>query len=242
MSENTESQMLQRYNTLIGAVTPLGAAYAPPSPFAALAAMIAQAVAAQAAIDALDEKENAEDAARNARQALYEPLEALASDIYQYCKALGWTENQLADLQSKIRELRGDRAAPRPADDPNTPEDESKTGGSSSQMAFASREGTWSEIVSFLEANGYVSSETGMRLGDLTALRDQMRDANQAVAITSGETGAARQTRDEVFYTGAGNIVQSATLAKNYLRAIHEDTQAWATVRSLDFRIPPRLR
>jgi hypothetical protein len=242
MSENTESQMLQRYNTLIGVITPLGAAYAPPSPVAALAAMIAKAAAAQVAIDALDERESEEDVARDARQAIYEPLAALASNIYQYCKALGWSENQLDGLQSKIRELRGDRAQPKPADDPNTPEDESKTGGSSSQTAFASREGTWSEIVSYLEENGYVSNEAGMKMDDLSDLRDQMRDANQAVATASGAAGAARQTRDEVFYTGAGSNVESAVLSKNYLRAIHEDTQAWATAKNLEFSLPRRLR
>lgn len=243
MSENTEAQILQRLNVLIGVVTPLGAAYAPPDAFAATAHLTAQAAAGQAAIDALDAAEAAEALARNQRQAVFAPAAALGSDVYRLCRAMNWAETDLADLQSNVRELRGGRAVPKPKDNPATLDvDESQTGGSASQKSYASMEANWSEIIAFLNEKGYATTASGMGISDLQNVGDQMRAANLDVASTEGATANARQQRDEVFYTAPGSIVASAQSAKNYLRAVHEDTQAWAAVKDLRFPTPRRLR
>lgn len=243
MSENTETRMLLRYNELMGAVVPMGAAYNPPNQFAAVAHMQSQATLGQSALDALDERESEEEAERNARQLLYSDVERKASDVFQWCRAAGWSEADLADLQSKVREMRGAPSQPKPKDDPDTPDtDESETGGSSSQTSYASLEGHWSEMVAQLTEKGYASTESGLKLSELTAKRDAMRAANIAIADREGATAAARQTRDEVFYTDAGSIVNSARFSKTYLGGLHEDSQAWQTVKGFEFRVPPRLR
>lgn len=243
MAENTEAQMLQRLDVLIAAAQSLGAAYTPPDADASIAHLQAQAVAGQAAVDGLDDSESSEDAERNSRQALYADIAARGSDVFQYCKAMGWDARDLADLQSKVRELRGGRAVPKPEDNPATPDiDESDTGGSASQRSFASLAGHWSEIVSFLEEKSYTTTEDGITLVDLTDLRDQLRAANNSIAAVEGASAAGRQTRDNVFYTGAGSVVESAKASKNYIRARHDDTQAWQMIKGLEFQIPRRLR
>ena len=243
MAENTETQMIQNLNVLSGAVGAMGGDYQPPNAKADLVNLQKLAADAQPILDANDQKEADEAVERNGRQTIYANAAAEASDVYQYCKALDWAANDLADLQSHVREMRGGRSEPKPADDPNTPDiDESDTGGSASQRSYASVEGHWSEMCALLAEKSYVSNVSGKDLPDLVARRDAMRGANQAIALVEGASAAGRQTRDEHFYLKDGAVVESANLAKKYLRAVHSDSQAWAAVKGLEFEIPSRLR
>ena len=246
MSENTESKMLERFNTLIGAVTPMGAAYNPPGTIAVLTAMAAKSAEAQAILDALNEKEAEETSARTERRELFAPLADRGSDVYRYCKALGWSDADLAHVQSKVREIRGARAdggSGKPEDDPATPGiDESEAAGSASQTSYASLEGHWSELVAFLIEKGYKANEEEFKLAALVNYRDQLRAANIAVANADGAAAQLREQRDQIFYLAPDSIYNSARASKNYLSAVHEDSQVWQTVKDLEFNLPRRLR
>lgn len=243
MAENTEAKLLENLDVLIGAIAGLGARYSPPNADASPANLQAKRAAGQAAVDALDVAEAAEAAARDLRQTTFADLSSLGSDLVKYSQALGYEENTVDELRSKVRELRGTRSAPKPTDDLLTPGvDESKNVGSAAQTSFASREATFSEMIAFLGEQGFAATEDGFKTADLKAKRDAMRAANTDVASAEGATGDARQTRDTVFYTGAANIVDSATAARNYLKAVFGDSQTWQSVKNLQFRLPRKLQ
>ena len=252
MAENTEAKLLENLDGLMGVIVTLGARYTPPNADAALANLQAKRAAGRAAVDALDAAEAAEAVARDSRQTAYAGLNSLGSDLVKYSQALGYEKNTVDELRSKVREMRGARAVPKPPGNPPVPggaanpsmpggEPESETI-SAAQTSYASREATFSEMLAFLGEQGYAATEAGFKTADLTATRDALRFANTAVAEAEGATAAARQTRDEIFYTGAANIVKGATAAKNYLKAVFGDSQTWQTVKNLQFRLPRNLR
>lgn len=244
MAENTERQMLQNLAVLRGAAEAMGAGYQPPNAKAAVANLDKLGNDAVPILDQNDADETDEDTARNSRQTVFANAAADASDVYQYCKLLdGWEKNDLDDLQYFVREMRGGRSEPKPEDDPSTPDvDESDTGGSASQRSYASIEGHWSGMCAKLDEKGYTSNEAGKGMADLIARRDAMRAANLAVAAAEGVTAASRQARDNHFYLKDGAVVESANLSKQYLRAVHSDSQAWSLVKNLEFRLPPEMR
>lgn len=243
MSENTEAKLLDNLDVLIGAITPLGAAYTPPLADASLANLQAKHAAAQAAVDALDQAQTAEDSERNVRQTRYEDLNSHGASLVKYAQASGFEPNVVSDVREKVRELRGDRASPKRIDNPLTLDvDESQNTISASQASFASREATYSEMIIFLDAQGYAATENGFKPADLLQRRNNMRLSNAAVARTAGAKADARQQLDQICYTGAANLVKSANAAKNYLKAVFAGSQAYQTVRHLEFRVPKRLR
>lgn len=246
--ELTEAKLFQNLETLINRAGMLGAAYQPPNPIAAPGTMQANFAEAQTLRTALQQSDAVEEEKRNEREDLFEPVATFCGDIAKYCESAGWSANDVANLRSITRKMRGKRAPakPKPADNPpnaDTPAPPPNTV-SASQTSFASRAEQFSTFIETLRANAanYQPKENEFKLATLDAKLDAMRNLNSAV--NTAETGAsqARTALDGKLYTNSDNLVDAAKSAKKYLGAAFKTHQAYQDVKNLTFNKPSRLR
>jgi len=241
MADNTEATLFTNLESLVvGKVVPLGAAYNPPNPHAEAAAMQANFNAALPLRSALQQKDAAEFLVRHARAELHEPIDTLCTDLINYCKAAGWSANDLNTLRALNRKLRG-RPARQKEDDPATPDVNEAAGGiSSAQTSYPSRTEHFANVVETLRAKGdFNPTETRFRLSTLDALVQSLRDANSNVSSAKSETDQARAALDAILYLNADNLVDAANSAKFYLKSSF--SHVYESVKNMRFRKPARL-
>ncbi len=240
MADNTESTFITNFETSVTNIGTLGAAYKPPNPiavFAAIQTLLAQILTARTA---LREKETQEETVRNSREDLYKTVAPLASELVNYCKALGIDANDLANLQSFVREIRGRPANPVPKTEPGVTAPKRI---SAAQTSFVSIAEHFANLVEGVRViTNFAPEEEKFKLTTLDALVAALRQANSAVINAEAETSTARQTLDELLYTGDACALKAINAAKPYIRAIFgAENPVYQTIVKLTFRKPSRL-
>jgi len=242
MSEQTEAKLFTNLENLVNGVTTLGAEYMPPNPNAATAALTANLNAAKSLRADFQAKSAVEETTRNGREMLFKPISTLMSAIINYGKASGWETNELDTMRSLVRQVTGKRAAPKAADNPLTPLDETSNNISAAQTSYANKADGFAQFVETVRTkSGYKPDEDQFKLITLDTQVAALNAANAGVSVADAATRQSRTALDAVLYTGAANFVDAGNASKNYLKAAFPKHPVYQSLKNIRFRKPARL-
>jgi hypothetical protein len=164
-------------------------------------------------------KNSANKDAMNERREAFSPLPTKARRIRNVAKASGASEATVANMETPLRKIVGERKSEKIKDDPQTPEDESAKQHSASQMSFENRIGNFRALLAFVpNVAGYNPNEDELKLTALTAYADELEAKNNAVNTTFVPLSQARALRDALLYDNPDCIVNTALLVKAYVK------------------------
>lgn len=186
----------------------------------ALAALASSVSAATAYINAVDN-----------RQAIFDPLQRMATRIISALRACGASDAIVKDALSINRKIQGKRAKPvkevksiqaQKAADPNLPIDPIvPVNVSVAQLSFDSFIEHYSKLIDFLASvTVYNPNETDLKVSGLNTLLSSMKTSNTAVITATTNYINARMNRDTVVYGKGTGVVDVALDVKDYVKSV----------------------
>lgn len=165
------------------------------------------------------------------RQAIFDPLQKMATRIISALKACGASDAIIKDALSINRKIQGKRAKPvkevestqaQKAVDPNIPIDPNvPVNISVSQLSFDSFIEHYSKLIDLLASvTAYNPNETDLKVSGLNTLLTSMKTTNTAVITATTNYINARINRDNLIYAKGTGVVDVAMEAKNYVKSV----------------------
>jgi hypothetical protein len=212
--------------------------YNPSNPALAKTALEDLYAAGLAAVQEVSNKMAPNKLAIDARQTAFEALGSLVKRSRNLLKASGASSKVLDDAETLVRKLTGTRKSPKVKDDPKTPQNEADANNSASQMSYDNRLGNFGGYVAILKnVPEYNPNETDLKLTGLNATLADLQAKNNAVSSTFVPLSQARGVRDNLLYTGAGCVVNTALLVKAYVNgALGPSSQLNKQIKGLQFQ------
>jgi hypothetical protein len=193
--------------------------YKPSNDAIKVAALETQYAAGLSAVKDVPIKQGPHKDAANALREAFDPLSAKARRIRNVAKASGASDDTLANMETPLRKVVGERKSEKIKDDPKTPEDESKKQHSASQMSDENRIGNFRAILALLpNVRGYKPNEEELTLPALNAYADELEAKKNATNTTFVPLSQARAKRDQLLYENEDCIVNIALLVKAYVK------------------------
>lgn len=171
------------------------------------------------------------------RSEAFEPLRGRSRQVRNVAKASGASEAVLANLDTPLRKLSGERASERIKDDPNTPEDESAGQRSVSQMSYDNQVGHFRSFVALVkELPTYEPNENELKIAALEAYANELEAKNTAVIVAFVPLSQARTLRDQVLYTEPDSVASIASRVKAYVKgAFGVHSPLYLKIKGLQF-------
>jgi hypothetical protein len=173
----------------------------------------------------------------NARKAAFDAALKKGRQIRNVMKASGASDATLANLDTPLSKLLGERRSPKIKDDPNTPENEAANQHSASQTSFDNRVGSFNTILAIVgTVTVYNPNEADLKLTALQAFADDLAAKNNAVNTTFVPLSQARATRDQILYQNDNSVVNTAVMVKAYVKgALGSDSHLYQQIKGLRF-------
>lgn len=243
MAENTDERFLEEYLKLINRVEN-DPKWQSTNPLLNVAAMKAQYAAGVAAVQSTDTTFHPHQININNRQDAYAVVKPRIRQARSILRTCGATANEIADGMTIIRKVLGQRAAPAPKENANTPESEADKSHSVSQLSYASQQGNIRSLGEYFGNVGkYKPNEADIKAQDFIDLAESLDGHNQKVSKSFVPWKSALRTRDELLYTLPDSIYEVAKLAKEYYKGIYQGNPSQIRlVTSLKFNKPRRTR
>lgn len=178
--------------------------------------------------------------AANKREIAFDGLDKLAAQI-GYALEIGNVYQIIGEAaQNIIYKLQGTRAAPKIADNPDTPEIESAKPTSLSQMSFDNRIAYFEKLIQLLESqDAYAPEETDLNPAPLRKRLNDMKAKNTAAINAATALSGSRMVRSEVFYDDESGLVTIAHLVKEYAKsAFGAESPEYQQIKDLKFTKP----
>ncbi len=241
MSEKGHAKNVANFSLLLNFVTGYGAAYNPGNAAIQLAALNALFASAQSLLNNVNAKRADYTSAVNAREILYADLSPLVTRILNTVKASGASKQFVDDVKTIARKIQGKRKSAKPADDPNTPEDESKAAHSASQMSYTNRAENLNALVSLLDSEPlYTPNESVLQTASLTTYYNDLKAANDTVNAKFVDISNARIARNDALYGEGDGLVEIALMVKAYVKAAFgANSPQYDQVKGLEFKKYP---
>lgn len=207
-------------------------------------AMETQYASALAAVEAVADKHAPYKAAITERKLAFDSLSKKARQIRNVAKSCGVSAATLANLDTPIHKLLGERKSAKvtvdpnaPASGPNAPENGTAKQHSASQMSFDNRIGSYAILLSIVGTiTAYNPNEPDLKLPALQAFGDELAAKNNAVNAAYVPLSQARALRDQLLYQDDNSVVNVATRAKAYVKgALGPDSHLFQKIRGLRF-------
>jgi len=242
-SETGNAKNVANFQELISYVTGYGPTYNPANAAITVAALNAKEAAAATSLTAVNTALAVHTTAVNAREIAFEAFEPILARIASAAVAAGLSPEVIEDIRSIIRKLRGSRSGPKPPtipDDPATPEDESSTSHSVSQMSYDSRIENFEKLIELLTAQPlYAPNEADLTIAALNTRLTNMRAENLAVVNAYTPLSNSRIERNVLLYDETKGLVALAQAAKNYVKSIFgASSPQWDQISALKFTRP----
>lgn len=176
---------------------------------------------AWAAVEAIATKYAPYKAAINSRKTAFDLLRRKGRQIRNVMKASGASPETMANVDTPLRKLLGERKSEKAKDDPNAPPNGVGKQHSASQMSFDNRIGSFTILLSIVgTVTAYNPNEPDLKLTALQAFADDLAAKNNLVNTTFVPLSQARALRDQLLYQGDNSIVNVAFLAKAYVKGV----------------------
>jgi hypothetical protein len=217
-TEAGDMKLMGNFRKLVDWVS-ADANYKPSNAAIKTAALETQYTSGLAAVDDVPTKQSANKDAMNERREAFSPLPTKGRRIRNGAKASGASEATLANMETPLRKIVGERKSDKIKDDPATPGDESAKQHSASQMSFDNRIGNFRALLALVpNVPGYKPNEDELKLTSLTTYADELEAKNNAVNTTFVPLSQARALRDALLYDNPDSIVNTASLVKAYVK------------------------
>lgn len=236
--ETGHNKNVANFETVTIILTNLGAQYAPPQVLIVLAALKDLLLDAKTALTDIDTAQAAKAIAVDAAQAEFKDLQRYVVNIKRQAEVEVNDPAFTKDLQTIVNEFHPPGRKTGVDDDPDTPEDESRTAVSQSQQSRDNQIAYLGDLSALLKANPdykalgtpYATTAIDDRIATLTAV-------NNAVITADAALGTKLDNRDELLYTAQTGIVDRFILIKKYiLLTFGEDSAVYQQLRALEFR------
>ena len=239
MAETGHIRNVEHFEMMIAAVQGYGVAYKPSNPLIELPTMQTALAAANAGIDGVTSGLIPWKVKVNVRENEYAGVGKLATRFAAAFAACGATKNAVEDMKGFARKIAGARKKKLVADDPNTPEDESK-GNSVSQRSYTQiAEHLDSMIEMAMNEPLYVVNEADLQIATLQARSAALKTANTGVIVAATPLNNARITRDTALYDDSTGIVERARLSKLYVKSVFgASSPQYKQISGLEFTKP----
>jgi len=173
------------------------------------------------------------------REAAFGDVNSLMSRVHALAKASGVSADHLEDLNTFKRKLISKRKAKTKvvaAAAGETPTAEKQR--SSAQMSYDNQVGHVRGYLSVLGTmSSYNPNEADLKLPALNDLVDNLQAKNDAVSSTFVPLSQARGVRDQLLYQADNSVVNTALLAKAYVKAAFgPDSQLYKQIKGLEFK------
>jgi hypothetical protein len=241
MAETGHARNVERFTQLLSFVTSYGADYAPSNTTITILNLQAKLTASLAAIDGVSTFRAPLTVAVNERQNTFADLGPLTTRVVNSFAASGAPQNAIDDAKTLKRKIGGIRAKALPADDPNTPDDESE-GNSVSQRSYTQLTEHLDNLIALLDTSEtYAPNETELQIGALQAYSTSLKNANNSVINSTTPLSNKRIARDEVLYADGTGLVDLAGLVKKYIKSLYgADSPQYEQISGLEFsRVRP---
>ncbi|MCX6350968.1 MAG: hypothetical protein NTX03_03800 [Bacteroidetes bacterium] len=152
------------------------------------------------------------------------PLSKLMTKVQAAAKASGLPTENLDNIKSLIRKIKGTRASvlATPATPPSTPPTDVTPPTSSSQMSYDNRIQNLQLLNQLLSTlPQYNPNEDDIKLPTLTTYALNLNTKNQLLNATLAPLNAARANRDEVLYKEKTGALTLADLVKTYIKSVY---------------------
>jgi hypothetical protein len=174
------------------------------------------------------------------REAAFGDVNPFMSRVHGVAKSSGASAEQLADLNTFKRKLIPKRKAKtKPAARAGaTVPTESEKQRSSAQLSYDNQVGHVRGYLGVLGTmSDYKPSEADLKLPALNAFVDDLQAKNDAVSSTFVPLSQARGLRDQLLYQADNSVVNTALLAKEYVKgAFGTNSQLYKQIKGLEFK------
>ncbi len=177
------------------------------------------------------------------REAAFADLNSLMSRVHGLAKASGASAEQLEDLNSFKRKLISKRKAktrvvPAAAGGTSAAATQTEKQRSSAQLSYDNQVGHVRGYLSVLGTlSSYDPNEADLKLPALNNFVDNLQTKNDAVSSTFVPLSQARGLRDQLLYQADNSVVNTALLAKAYVKAAFgSDSQLYNQIKGLEFK------
>jgi hypothetical protein len=223
-SETGHAKNLANCSELISDALSFGTAYNPPKASLQVLSMETQLADSRKALGDVNTCLSAYKIAVAARKAAFSILSKYVSRIMNILKSTDTTVYLDESARSIVRKIQGKRVSPRlTAEEKKAQTDAGKetVEYSSSQMSFDSRIENLDKFIKLLtDIPEYTPNEENLKL---TAIREVYKDLdtkNAAVRTAESQLTAARVFRDNLLYKPGTGLIDIATDAKTYIKAV----------------------
>lgn len=247
MAATPEARLLNNLRNYHAEISTLGAEWNPPNIEASAASINNKIIGAQTILDSQDTRRSSTENIENQLKDAIKDIRQTSGGLIRYAKAAGWGANDLAHIGTLNRQIQ-DTARPAapalPPPPPNSPPDTPRRRARRTLQAIAAeKDAAYSELIDYTVNKNLKATVTKYNDSTLSAKRDNLRDKiNQHAAAIADENDTERDIND-LFYLGAGNIVDTAMSGKAYAYAdFGRTSQIYRNLAKLIFRKPSRLR
>lgn len=237
MAETGHARNVEHFQQMISFCTGYGTDYDPTNAMIELAALNTALTDAQTALDDVQAAVAPWKLKVADRENIYKGIRPLTTRIVNSYAATGADTNKVDNVKTLHRQIHGARAKALPADDPTTPEDESK-GNSVSHRSYVQVAEAFAQMIKQLDEDPlYAPNENDLKITTLNTLHAAMDTANAAVITAATPMSNARIARNEVLYGEDTGICDRAALVKKYVKSLYgADSPQYKQISGLEFR------
>jgi hypothetical protein len=238
-NEAGDKKLLGNFRKLIDQVS-ADPNYKPSNPTLSKAKLETQYTTAAAAVEEVSAKLAPHKLAITDRQTGYDGLPSIVTRSRNLLKASGVSKEIVADAETHVRKIVGRRATPKPktaAGTPGTPDETPRASHSSAQTSFENQLGNFGAYLAVLSnVPAYKPNEPDLKLAGLQALSDDLHARNNNVSSAFAPLVQARGQRDQLLYLSDDSVVNTALLAKAYVKgALGTNSQLHKQIKGLTF-------
>jgi hypothetical protein len=239
------------FQLLIDVCQNFGDAYNPQNPILLTTAMETKHATVQTSIDLVDTLIPPYLTALSVRQEKFAPLAGLSARVLATATVLGLPSAILTRAKEMVHKVRGERARKlTDSSKKKTAEGNEGIEGkevkkvkeakhiSVSQTSFNERIEHFNQLIDLVSSQpAYTPAETELTVASLKTLLNEMRTSNNAAMAASVPLAAARQERDILLFAPGTGMIDTALLAKEYVKAVFgTNSPQYKAVRHITFK------
>lgn len=239
--ESGHEKNVANFKTVIIILTALGSDYNPTQTLILLTALQAKLVLAETAIAEVNEAEADRAVKVDDFEAEIEDLDKYVVNIKRTAEVAINDEAFTRDLQTVVNKFFPEGRQTGLPDDPNTPEDESRTARSTSQRSYDNQIAYLADILALIQTKAELYKTNDERYtiaaieAKLAALREKYTASKTALAVL----GTKKDARDEILYHPETGVLKLVTLIKKQLTlSPGKNSTAYQQVNDLEFAKP----
>ncbi|MDR1680107.1 MAG: hypothetical protein LBR81_10105 [Prevotellaceae bacterium] len=227
--ETGHSKNVANFQTLITFITAYGETYNPANKALNLQALNLQLTGAQTQIETVDTAKITYNLAVGSRATTFEPLKATATRLYNALKASGAPQKTIEEAKTINRKIQGTRAK-KPAEGEKTI--------SVSQQSYDSLTENYARLIDLLASEAaYQPNEKPLQVETLKETLKEIREKNIAVINTYTTYSNAQISRNAALYNKPDGLVDTALLAKEYVKSIFGATSPqYKQISKIEFK------